>query len=44
MPAKKKTVYKSAGTGKFVKKSYAQSHKKTTFGERVPIGRRGKRR
>jgi hypothetical protein len=39
---KKKTVYKDAGDGKFVTKNYAKRHKKTTFGERVPIGRRKK--
>ena len=44
MPPAKKTVYKSAGTGKFVKKSYAKAHPKSTFGERVPIGRRKKGR
>jgi hypothetical protein len=42
MPAKKKIVYKDAADGKFVKKSYAKKHPKTTFGERVKVSRRGK--
>ncbi|ASV78486.1 multidrug transporter [Elizabethkingia anophelis] len=29
----KKTVYRDAGTGKFVKKSYADKHPKTTVKE-----------
>jgi hypothetical protein len=41
---KKKTVYKDAGDGKFVTKRYAKTHPKTTFGERVRIGRRRKKR
>lgn len=36
----KKTVTKSAVTGKFVKKSYAAKHPKTTFRERILTGRR----
>jgi hypothetical protein len=40
--AKKRTVYKSAETGRFVPKDYAKKHKSTTFGERVKVPRRGK--
>ena len=41
---KKKIVYKDAGDGRFIPKSYAKAHPKTTFGERVKIGKRGKSR
>jgi hypothetical protein len=41
---KKKIVYKDAGDGRFVRKSYAKAHQKTTFGERVKIGKRGQGR
>jgi hypothetical protein len=33
MAAKKSSVYKSAVSGKIVKKAYADSHPKTTFKE-----------
>lgn len=35
MPKRSKKVYKSAKTGKFVKKSYAKKHPSTTFSEKV---------
>ena len=38
----KKTVAKSAISGRFVKKSYAAKHPKTTFKQRVRTG--GKKR
>jgi hypothetical protein len=41
--AAKKTVYKSAKSGKFVKKGYAKKHPATTFGERVRVGTRRKK-
>jgi hypothetical protein len=39
---KKKLVYRDAGDGQFVKKSYAAKHKKTTVGEHVARGTRKK--
>jgi hypothetical protein len=36
--SEKKTVYKSAKTGKFVTKKYAETHKATTFRETVKKG------
>lgn len=37
-PEPKKTVYRDSGTGEFVKKSYADTHKSTTERERVRTG------
>jgi hypothetical protein len=46
MPARKsprkRTVARSSVTGKFVKKGYAKTHKRTTEIERVRVGRRKK--
>jgi len=42
--AKGRTVTKSAVTGRFVKKSYAKQHPRTTFKERVSTGKRGKKK
>ena len=36
----KRTVARSSVTGKFVKKSYAKTHKRTTEVERVRVGRK----
>jgi hypothetical protein len=38
MAEKKKTVYRSSESGKFVKKGYAERHPKTTETERVRTG------
>jgi len=42
MPSKaggvKRTVYRSSVTGKFVKKKYAETHKRTTEKQRVRKG------
>lgn len=40
--AAKKTIYRSSETGKLVKKSYAESHPRTTEKERVRVVPRGK--
>lgn len=40
----KRTVARSSVTGKFVKKSYAKTHKRTTEIERVPVGKPTKKR
>jgi hypothetical protein len=37
--SKKKTIYRSAKTGKFVKKEYAASHPATTEKEHRPVGK-----
>jgi hypothetical protein len=33
----KKTVYRDSGSGEFVKRRYAESHKRTTEKERVNV-------
>jgi hypothetical protein len=38
----KRTVTKSAVNGRFVKKSYAAKHPKTTFRQRVRAGKKGR--
>jgi hypothetical protein len=38
--ARKRTVARSSVTGKFVTKSYAKRHKRTTEVERVRVGRK----
>jgi hypothetical protein len=40
----KRTVARSSVTGRFVKKSYAKTHKRTTEIERVRVGGRKKAR
>lgn len=42
--AKKKTVRRSSVSGKFVKKSYAKQHPKTTETEKVAAGKKKRRR
>jgi hypothetical protein len=37
--SKKKTIYRSAKTGRFVKKKYAESHPATTEKEHRPVGK-----
>lgn len=37
---KRKTVFRSSETGKFIKPGYAKKHPKTTEKERVRIGKR----
>jgi hypothetical protein len=37
--SKTKTVYRSAKTGRFVKKKYAESHPATTEKEHRPVGK-----
>ncbi len=48
MPARrsggKRTVARSSVTGRFVKKSYAKTHKRTTEIERVRVGKDRKSR
>lgn len=38
--AKTKRIYKSSKTGKIVSKAYANSHRATTYGTNVRIGRK----
>jgi hypothetical protein len=42
MPQRK--IARSAGTGRFVKKSYAKTHPKTTEIEKVPLRRRRRKK
>jgi hypothetical protein len=48
MPARKsggrRTIARSSVTGRFVKKSYAKTHKRTTEVQRVRMGKRKKAR
>ena len=41
--AKRRRIYKSSKTGRIVSKKYADSHKSTTYGTNVSVGRKRSR-